>query len=139
MSLATIENLFVIRSNLLAMGDLRSIWRTPLLFFMALLVWSLGIVTIYPPGALIVTFEAHAYTENHNVSVMNPPVPRELDLITGTSPSLALGGDALGRYFDNVHGTYDGYRIQARGFRYEYVIPSSLYSLRNSNRAGLIQ
>jgi hypothetical protein len=93
MSLATIEKLFAIRSNLLAIGDLRSIWRTPLLFLMALLVWCLGIATIYPPGALIVTFEAHNYTENHNMSVMNPPVPQEL---TGENytffPALTLGG-----------------------------------------------
>jgi hypothetical protein len=92
MSLETIETLFAIRSNLIAMGDLRSIWRTPLLFLMALLVWSLGIATIYPPGALIVTFEAHNYTENRNISVMNPPVPQELN--TGgndTFPQLYAG------------------------------------------------
>jgi hypothetical protein len=84
MSLLAIEKLFVFRTNILVLGDLRSIWRAPLLFLMALLVWCLGIATIYPPGALIVTFEAHKYTEPRNVSVMNPPVPQELNL-TGSA------------------------------------------------------
>lgn len=47
---------------------------------MALLDWCLGIAIIYPTGALIVTFAASNYTENRNMSVMNPPVPQELNL-----------------------------------------------------------
>jgi hypothetical protein len=88
--LAAIEKLFVFRTNVLLLGDLRSIWRAPLLFLMALLIWCLGLATIYPPGALIVTFEAHNYTENRNVSVMNPPVPKELNLVgNDTFPGLS--------------------------------------------------
>jgi hypothetical protein len=89
MSLLAIEKLFVFRTNILALADLHSIWRAPLLFFMALLVWCLGLATIYPPGALIVTVQAHNYTENRNVSIMNPRVPQDLDIGTEyTFPSL---------------------------------------------------
>jgi hypothetical protein len=42
---------------------------------MALLIWCLGIATIYPPGALTVTLEAHNSITSHNMSVMNPPIP----------------------------------------------------------------
>jgi hypothetical protein len=83
MRLSTIEKLFILRTNLLALGDLRSTWRAPLLVLMALLVWCLGLATIYPPGALIVTFEAHTFTEKQNLSVMNPPFPQDLDLAGG--------------------------------------------------------
>jgi hypothetical protein len=79
MSLSAIEKLFVFRTNILVLGDLRSIWRAPLLFLMALLVWCLGLATIYPPGSLVVTLEAHTSTENYNMSVMNPPVPQNLN------------------------------------------------------------
>jgi hypothetical protein len=92
-SLSAIEKLFVFRSNLLVLGDLRSICTAPLLFFMALLIWCLGIAMIYPPGALIVVIEASNYTENRNMSVMNPPVPQELDLGgNDTHPMLTSGG-----------------------------------------------
>ncbi|KAH9872612.1 hypothetical protein J1614_005005 [Plenodomus biglobosus] len=79
-SLSTIEKLFVFRTNIVALGHLRSMLRAPLLFLMALLIWCLGLATIYPPGALIVMLEAHTFTENYNMSVMNPPVPQDLDL-----------------------------------------------------------
>jgi hypothetical protein len=104
MPLAMIEKLFVFRTNILVLGDLRSIWRAPLLFLMALLVWCLGLATIYPPGALIVTFEAHNYTENFNMSVMNPLVPEELNLGgNDTFPRLTYAGfNRL--YFQNGSG-----------------------------------
>ena len=91
-SLATIEKLFAVRTNLLALGDFRVIWRAPLLFLMALFVWCLGLATITPPGALIVTFEAQHYTDPYNVSVMNPPVPQELNLSYESFPGLIKGG-----------------------------------------------
>lgn len=48
---------------------------------------------IYPPGALIVVLAASNYTENHNMSVMNPPIPQELDLGgNDTFPMLTSGG-----------------------------------------------
>jgi hypothetical protein len=108
MSLSAIEKLFVFRTNILALGDLRSIRRAPLLFFMALLVWCLGLATIYPPGALIVTFEAHNYTENRNVSVMNPSVPQSLEIGKEyTFPSLSKL-----QFLDNIWT-----------FEYTYVVP----------------
>jgi hypothetical protein len=79
-TLNTIEKLFTLRTNVLALCDVQSIWRAPLLTCMALLVWFLGIAMIYPPGTLVITFAARNYTENRNMSVMNPPVPQELDL-----------------------------------------------------------
>jgi hypothetical protein len=80
MSLDTIEKLSIFRTNLFALGDLWTVWRAHLLFLMALLVWSLDLATIYPPGLLIITFEAHTLTEIHNMSVMNPPVPQNLEV-----------------------------------------------------------
>jgi hypothetical protein len=91
-SLVTIEKLFAVRTNLLALGDFRVIRRAPLLFLMALLVWCLGPATITPPGALIVTFEAQNYTDPYNISVMNPPVPQELDLANEVFAGLIVGG-----------------------------------------------
>jgi hypothetical protein len=116
MPLATIEKLFILRTNLLALGDLRSTWRAPLLVSMALLVWCLGLATIYPPGALIVTFEAYTFTEIHNMPVMNPPIPRNLDFAQNdTFPTFATHyGDVL-YTFDEANGTH------GRGFGYSYV------------------
>jgi hypothetical protein len=94
MSLSTIETLFVIRTNMLALLSPQGIWRAPLLFFMALLIWSVGLATIYPPAALIVVFQAHTFTEPHNLSVMNPPLPLHLDL-AGEDNFPTLSGDAL--------------------------------------------
>jgi hypothetical protein len=90
--LNTIEKLFTLRTSVLAMCDMRSIWRAPLLFLMALFVWCLGIATIYPPGALVVTFEAHTFTKESNMSVMNPPIPRDLDFTQHDFPKLSFGG-----------------------------------------------
>jgi hypothetical protein len=94
MSLSTIETLFVIRTNILALLSPQGIWRAPLLFFMALLIWSVGLATIYPPAALIVVFQAHTFTEPHNLSVMNPPLPLHLDL-AGEDNFPTLSGDVL--------------------------------------------
>ncbi|KAG9185444.1 hypothetical protein G6011_07988 [Alternaria panax] len=93
MSLSTIEKLFIIRTNIIAFGDLRKIWEAPLLFFIALLIWDLGLATVYPPSALLVTIDAHTYIERHNMSVMNPPVPLGVDMIelTGANTYPTLG------------------------------------------------
>jgi hypothetical protein len=112
MSLSAVEKLFVLRSNILVLGDLRSIWRAPLLFLMALLIWCLGLATIYPPGALIVTFEAHNYTENRNISVMNPPVPQDFDLV--------LGFPNLGHY---KWDTTPGNASEVLNYRYVVSLP----------------
>jgi hypothetical protein len=132
MSLETIEKLFVIRSNLLAMGDLRSIWRTPLLFLMALLVWCLGIATIYPPGALIVTFEAHNYTENRNVSVMNPPVPQNLKFYTEDETNFPTLGQRMFTYTVTGSDDDDNNQVDGRAFSYWYAITSTLHTLLNT-------
>jgi hypothetical protein len=118
MSLETIEKLFVIRSNLLAMGDVRSIWRTPLLFLMALLVWYLGIATIYPPGALIVTFEAHNYTENHNVSVINRQFPSISSLILRMKPVFPTLGQRMFTYTVTGSDDDDNNQVDGRAFSY---------------------
>lgn len=59
---------------------------------MAFLVWCLGLVTITPPGARIVTFEGQNYTDLYNISVINPPVPQELNLGNESFPGLTEGG-----------------------------------------------
>jgi hypothetical protein len=123
MSLSAIEKLFVFRTNILVLGDLRSILRAPLLFLMALLIWCLGIATIYPPGALIVTFEAHTSTKPHNMSVMNPPVPHDLKFFDDnvTFPTLGF----------HPEFNYQEYVVveSAKYFRYPYVAPLTLHTL----------
>jgi hypothetical protein len=127
MSLGTIEKLFVLRHNLLAMGDPRSIWATPLLYLMALLVWCLGIATIYPPGALIVTFEAHTFTEKQNMSVMNPTVPEDLKFynIDNTFPTLA-GPRLSYTKAGNDDPDYDDMQVTGVEFTYSYVVSLTL-------------
>lgn len=94
MSLSTVEMLFVIRTDILALLNPQGIRRAPLLFLMALLVWCIGLATIYPPGALIVVFQAQEFTESRNLSVMNPPLPLHLDL-AGDDNFPTLSGVAL--------------------------------------------
>ena len=94
MSLSTVEMLFVIRKNILALLNPQGIRRAPLLFLMAMLIWCIGLATIYPPGALIVVFQAQEFTESRNLSVMNPPLPLYLDL-AGDENFPTLSGVAL--------------------------------------------
>jgi hypothetical protein len=133
MPLSAIEKLFVFRTNILVLGDLRSIWRAPLLFLMALLVWCLGLATIYPPGSLVVTFEAYTSTENYNVPVMNPPVPQGLDISVGAMdlneifPTLIEGGVSFISVPDN-----DKDRWQTLTFGYGYVYRLTTFALLNT-------
>ncbi|KAH7130187.1 hypothetical protein B0J11DRAFT_430405 [Dendryphion nanum] len=76
--LKQIEQLFTARSNL-ALGDIRVIWRAPLLLAIAASLWSLGIAMIYPPGALTVGLKAYSSTKNFTISVMNPKFPEGWD------------------------------------------------------------
>jgi hypothetical protein len=92
MSLSTVEMLFVIRTNIFALLRPHGICRAPLLFLIAHLTWGLGIATIYPAGALTVVFNAQKFTENYNMSVMNPPVPANLDFLKSNSFSTLCGG-----------------------------------------------
>lgn len=77
--ISLIEKLFILQNNLFAIGDIRVVRRAPLLFAMALFGWCLGIATIYPPGALIITLEPYTFIEDRNISVMNPPVPLDFN------------------------------------------------------------
>ena len=89
----TIEKMFILRTNIFALCDLRSTWRSPTLIVMALSVWCLGLATIYPPGALIVAIEPYTFTEERDIAVMNPPIPRDLDFAANeTFPTLANDG-----------------------------------------------
>jgi len=86
----TVEKLFILRTNIFAMCDFRSTWRSPTLIVMALSVWCLGLATIYPPGALIVAIEPYTFTKELNIAVMNPPIPRDLNFTAdATFPTLA--------------------------------------------------
>jgi hypothetical protein len=125
-SLLTIEKIFSFRTNILALSHLRSIRRAPLLFLMALLVWCLGLATLYPPGALIVIFEAHTLTENYNMSVMNPSVPQNIRFSDDDVTFPTLGGSLV---FDHSVENFDEARVIAKFFRYPYVAPLALHTL----------
>jgi hypothetical protein len=102
-----------------------------LLFLMALLVWCLGLATVYPPGALIVVSEPHTFTENYNMSVMNPPVPKDLDLAgNDTFPTLIIDGSGL---MTMETWEADDSVSRLRTFLYAYVNRSKLYSLLSTN------
>ena len=96
MPIDTIERFFVLRNNIFALCDLRSTWRSPTLIAMALSVWCLGLATIYPPGALIVSIEPYTSTDKLEMAVTNPSIPRDLDFAGADSfPTLALDGFGL--------------------------------------------
>jgi hypothetical protein len=77
--------MFVLRSDLFALADPQSMRRAPWLSLMAFFTWSLGIATIYPPGALTIALKPYSTTETANVSVMNPPVPESFNPILAPS------------------------------------------------------
>ena len=85
--------MFILRTNIFALCDLRSTWRSPTLIVIALSVWCLEPVTIYPPGALIVAIKPYTFSEELNIAVMNPQAPRDLEFATDkTFPTLATEG-----------------------------------------------
>lgn len=141
--LSTIEKLFVFRTSISALGHLRSIWRAPLLFLMALLVWCLGLATVFPPGALIVALEAHTFTENYNMTVMNPPVPQDLDLAgIFLFPSLSEGRFVSTAYPHNdsdESGSYADLRDSfVRGQRKEVLVNVAQSVITNNQVFGLL-
>ncbi|KAF2682890.1 hypothetical protein K458DRAFT_488145 [Lentithecium fluviatile CBS 122367] len=70
-AVSLVETLFLLRSSVLTLADLRSILRAPLLYLMALFVWFIGIATIYPPGALTVDLRPNSMMNNVDISVWN--------------------------------------------------------------------
>ncbi|KAH8627148.1 hypothetical protein IG631_19166 [Alternaria alternata] len=91
---------------------------------MALFIWCLGIAMIYPPGALIVVLAATNHTENRNMSVMNPPVPRDLEFLDKNTVFPTLGNIDL----DCRAGNVDDPTVNG-SFMYLHV---SLSTLRTS-------
>ena len=63
-----------------------------MLILMALFVWCLGLATIYPLGALVVTFEAYTFTKEFNISVMNLLILCNLDFTKYSFLTLSFGG-----------------------------------------------
>lgn len=82
-SIAMIERLFTLRSNMFSLLDLRVIRRAFGLFLMALFVWYLGIVTVSPPAALVIKSELYMESVQMNLSVMNPPPPVDFNPFSG--------------------------------------------------------
>lgn len=70
--ISLVEQLFVFRNNVLAMGNWRAVWRAPILFLMALYIWCIGIAMAYPPGSLTVMSLAHKTTDSREVTTFNP-------------------------------------------------------------------
>ncbi|KAF1957857.1 hypothetical protein CC80DRAFT_469878 [Byssothecium circinans] len=95
-SVSIIEEMFLLRSNVIALSNPRSIVRAPLLFLMALSIWWIGIATIYPPGALTVELEPYSPTSNLNISVMSPDPAKSFNPMLNISASQhpTLGTDS---------------------------------------------
>ncbi|KAL1792233.1 hypothetical protein ACET3X_009984 [Alternaria dauci] len=87
-----IEQLFHLRSNPFELAKVKIVARTPFLFFMAVFVWLLPIAVIYPPSSLTVTSSPYSEMRNVGLSVMNPGLPDDIDLLYpnyNSTPSLA--------------------------------------------------
>ena len=78
-SVPLVEKPFVLRTNILAFGDMRGVQRAHILSLMALYIWCLGIATIHPLGAITVGLPPYTSTENMRVLVMNPAPPKEFE------------------------------------------------------------
>lgn len=66
------EALYAVLSNPLAFFTREGVRRAPLLLLLALLIWTIGIATSFPPGALTVgTLEIQSY-ENTTVPTFDP-------------------------------------------------------------------
>ncbi|KAG9186785.1 hypothetical protein G6011_09893 [Alternaria panax] len=90
--ISQIEQLFHIRSNPLELAKVKIITTTPFLFFMAIFVWLLPLAVIYPPSSLTVTSRPYSEMRNIGLSIMNPSIPDDLDVLypnNASIPSLA--------------------------------------------------
>jgi hypothetical protein len=72
LSVHHVEQLFSLRSNLVELFKIQTVSAAPILFAMALFIWLLPLVAIYPPSALTVSLRAHSDTQDLDVSVLNP-------------------------------------------------------------------
>ena len=72
LKISTVEALYTVISNPLAFFTGEGVRRAPLLLLLALLIWTIGIATSFPPGGLTVgTIEIQSY-ENIKVPTFNP-------------------------------------------------------------------
>lgn len=78
--ISLIEQLSQIHHNLFVLLHLRVFWNAPTPYLMALLLWLAPLATIYPPGALTVVSRPYTFTQNLNISVINPDYPENYDL-----------------------------------------------------------
>lgn len=76
-SLRDIERMFSLRTSLLASLNPQVAWKVPLLFSMGAFLWLLPVALIYPPGALVVSMDAHHSLQSLNMSVLNQTFPND--------------------------------------------------------------
>jgi hypothetical protein len=67
-----IERLFNLRSSIFNLARVNTNKKALILFSIALFVWVLPFVTIFPPSALTVSALGYMQTENRNVPVLEP-------------------------------------------------------------------
>lgn len=65
-SVVDIDRMFGLRRSLFAILDPRALWKTPLLFSMAVYIWLLNVALIYPPSALTVSMDPRHLIQSAN-------------------------------------------------------------------------
>lgn len=88
LQVATIEELFQIRANILRLLKPSVLRHAPVLFSLAVVSWILPVAMIYPPGALVVGLDNRAIPTHFNVSgvpaegIIRPASPSDTQNIT---------------------------------------------------------
>lgn len=82
---STIESLFQMRSNPLALASLHVMREGTLLFLIAGFMWVVPVAVTFPPGALTISTQPFQSTEFVNMSVINPLQPDDFDPLQNTT------------------------------------------------------
>jgi hypothetical protein len=90
MKVSTIELLFNIRTNLLVLLRPAALKATPILFALAILMWSSQVVISFPPGALTIESTQRVSFNEINVSTFNASFVSDYQLPDFTSHRLLL-------------------------------------------------
>lgn len=73
-----IESLHGVRHNPFLLGKWQIVSKTPLLYTMALLMWMLAVVILFPPSALTIVLHGFAEQESTLVPIFDPASGRDI-------------------------------------------------------------
>jgi hypothetical protein len=89
---SSIESLHGVRYNPFLLGHWRILFATPLLYIMALVIWLLAVVILFPPSALTIVAQRFDSQQSATVPLTNTGYGSTEDSMRslGSVPSLAL-------------------------------------------------